>query len=75
MYNFYKSVEELITGCPPIQSYLKDAGNFLAHRPRNEYGNSKPETLPEHIELVNSYCTKLVNIHHLDGIIDGLIKS
>ena len=56
----------------PIDELLDNAENYWAHTPPFE-GFKNPEPLKEHIELVDSYCQKLIEAHHLDTVIDGLI--
>ncbi|MFT4202405.1 MAG: CRISPR-associated helicase Cas3' [Chitinophagaceae bacterium] len=75
MCSYYKTVEELIENWRPIQSYLKDADSFWAHRPRNENENIQPELLSDHIKLVDSYFVKIVDRNRIDFIIDTLIDS
>ncbi|MDT0689724.1 CRISPR-associated helicase Cas3' [Salegentibacter sp. F188] len=58
----------------PVDQLLKNAEKYWAHTPSLE-GLKEPETLKEHIELVNVYCEKLIETHHLDSIINRLIES
>ena len=73
MSNSYKSISKIISEIESVGGYLKDAEKYYAHTPAFEI--QKPETLEEHIELVLNYFQKLVEIHHLDAVIDGLIDD
>lgn len=75
MYNCYKTVSDLISSLPALGSYLAEAGNYLAHRPREATENRLPETLEAHVNLVNEYLVRLVEAHGLDPVIDRLIQQ
>ena len=72
MSSSFKSAEILLKQNKPIDQLLDHAKKYWAHTPSfNDFG--KPETLQEHIELVNGYCLKLIKAHQLNPIIDQLI--
>lgn len=75
MSNSYKTVPDILREAPSLSGYLKNADHYYAHTPRDPSSSSTPETLSEHIELVNAYFKKLTGIHKLDGIINRLISS
>jgi len=58
----------------PVDRLLDDAEKYWAHKP-SFVDFKKPETLKEHVELVNGYCERLIETHHLDPIINRLIKD
>jgi CRISPR-associated endonuclease/helicase Cas3 len=71
MFNFLKSVQEIMKATPKLSEWLLNAANYLAHT-RSGYQSEK---LEEHVELVDSYFIKLCNTHNLDPVIDKLISS
>ncbi|WP_259015204.1 CRISPR-associated helicase Cas3' [Emticicia fluvialis] len=76
MYNSYETVASIIKTIPPIETFLIDAELYYAHvSPKNYVKQRTPETLKEHIELVQQKFELLVEKHHLDGIIDNLINE
>ncbi|WP_170845805.1 CRISPR-associated helicase Cas3' [Parapedobacter composti] len=75
MYNSYSKIEELVSELPPLPSYLKGAEEYYAHIPKHHSDYTNPETLPEHIALVNHYFKTLVATHQLDKVIDQLISG
>lgn len=75
MYNSFNTVSEIISATPALNGQLINAGVYWAHRPKGNNSSIPVETLEEHVELVLSYFNKLVDVHHLDTIIDKLIWS
>lgn len=76
MSNSYKSVEQIVSETPSINTFLINANQYYAHiTPKNIIPALEPETLAQHIDLVQKKCVLLCKIHQLDGIIDGLIYS
>ncbi|MCA4806499.1 CRISPR-associated helicase Cas3' [Myroides odoratimimus] len=73
MYNSYKTIQQILMEVPSLRSYLRDEDTYYAHRDRN--GLKAPETLVEHIELVEKYFLQLIRDHHLDEVIDTLISD
>lgn len=73
MYNSYKTIQHILNEVPSLRSYLRNEGTYYAHRDRN--GINAPETLVEHIELVEKHFLQLVQDHHLDEVIDTLISD
>lgn len=71
MSNSYKSIKQLVEEIPSLSSYLQDEGIYYAHTALNR----TPETLAEHLDLVNVYFVYLVEEHGLDVVIDGLLKD
>ncbi|PRY48840.1 CRISPR-associated endonuclease/helicase Cas3 [Arcticibacter pallidicorallinus] len=56
---------------PDLSEWLPDVSKYLAHTKSSKLS----ETLNEHISLVNSYFTILVEEHFLDNSIDALIHE
>ncbi|MCC5943859.1 MAG: CRISPR-associated helicase Cas3' [Bernardetiaceae bacterium] len=74
MSNSYKSVASIIKDTDSISSFLKNAESYYAHiAPAQLKEKLKPETLAEHIELVQKKCVLLCEIHRLDPVIDKMI--
>lgn len=73
MYNSYKTIQQILNEVPSLGSYLRNEGAYYAHRDRNEI--NAPETLVEHIELVEKHFFQLVQDHRLDEVIDTLISD
>jgi len=73
MSNSFKKIYNIIKEVNNIKEYLVDAQKYYAHIPAWNSNNSKPELLDEHIGLVLSYFSQLVQIHNLDEVIDNLI--
>jgi len=74
MSNYFKSVSEIVREFPALHTFLSDAGNYFAHRPKTNV-NIPKETLEEHIRLVDDYFIKLVEVHKLDPVIDKIISD
>jgi CRISPR-associated endonuclease/helicase Cas3 len=76
MFNCYNSVEKILKDTTPINEFLIDADKYYAHiSPKSANTIKNPETLQEHIELVQDKLRKLCEIHNLDNVIDGLISD
>ncbi len=73
MSSSFKTVKTIMAELPPLSSYLRDEKRYWAHR--DAQGLKKPETLSEHIDLVNHYLLCLVEHHQLDPVIDSLIQT
>lgn len=74
--NSYKTVAEILAEynqSASVNHLLKDADNYLAHTPR--LADQKPETLFQHLNLVQHYLEKLVVSNHLDDTINYLVDS
>lgn len=56
MSNSYKSIQRFVEELPSLRSYLQDEGIYHAHTARDR----APETLAEHLDLVNTYFVHLV---------------
>lgn len=71
VFNYFKSFKEIsaFEETEPILSILKDSEKYFAH---TQKGKSK-ETLEEHLKLVIAYFLKLVDVHHLDEVVNNLI--
>ena len=71
--NYFKSFREIseFDANKPILSILKEREKYLAHTKKD-----KPkETIEEHLKLVVNYFLKLVDAHHLDGVVNNLIME
>lgn len=76
MYNSYETVASILKTIPSIDTFLIDAEKYFAHvSPKNSAKQRRPETLKEHIELVQQKFELLVEKHCLDTIIDNLIND
>lgn len=75
MHNSFDSVVAILPTLPRVESVLINADQYWAHRPRNPTSGQRPETLPEHVHLVNGYFLELTEQHQLDSVIDTLIMG
>lgn len=76
MSNSYDTVSSILKATPAISTFLVDAEMYYAHvSPKNSSIKKTPETLEEHIELVQQKFAMLIEKHHLDEVIDGLINE
>lgn len=71
MFNSYKPISQILQETPKISIFLQDAEKYYAH---TKPGRT-PETLEEHIELVQKKFGQLCKTHHLDYTIDLLIND
>lgn len=76
MCNSYDSVATILRATPSIDTFLLDAEKYYAHvSPKNSSILKKPETLQQHIELVQKKFELLCQLHNLDLVIDNLIND
>lgn len=76
MCNSYNSVATILKATPSIDTFLLDAEKYYAHvSPKNSSSIKKPETLQQHIELVQKKFGLLCQLHNLDLVIDNLIND
>lgn len=75
MHNSFDSIAAILQALPRIESVLINADQYWAHRPHDSTSRQRPETLPEHVHLVNGYFLELIQQHQLDGVVDKLIAS
>ncbi len=76
MSNSYKTVASILKATQPINEFLVDAEKYYAHvSPKNSVQQKEPETLQQHIELVQKKFELLVCYHGLDKVIDNLIHD
>lgn len=74
MYNSYDDIASILKTTPSVGTFLIDADRYYAHiSPQNLAVPLQPETLQEHIELVQEKFALLAKIHRLDNVIDSLI--
>lgn len=73
MFNWYKTVGDLILQVPDFSLVLKNADRYWGHIHDDKNPEEDPEPLADHLKLVNSYFGTLAKSHGLDGVIDGLI--
>lgn len=78
MYNCFKTLKELINEQDSVDKILKNASQYFAHIPygytaESRSGGKLPETLNEHVSLVNEYAVKLCEAHKLDNVINNLV--
>jgi len=58
-----------------FEKLIPTVNDYFAHLPKPEQVNRKPELLAEHSEMVMAYAQKIAEVHHLNGIIEKLIKD
>lgn len=76
MYNSYRTVAQILKETPSIDTFLIDADKYYAHvSPRDATVKLQPETLQQHVELVQEKLALLSEIHGLDSVIDNLIHD
>ncbi|MFM9949676.1 MAG: CRISPR-associated helicase Cas3' [Saprospiraceae bacterium] len=68
---FFEAISIIHSQELPIGSILRNAELYRAHR----HESLPPETLEEHINLVDTYFLKLVEHHALESVIDLLIEG
>src|SRR5690625_269105 len=76
MFNLFKSTQDILESYSKenaINKTLKNHQDYWAHS-ANKF-NSRPETLEEHIDLVQKYFSVITKNHGLDTIIDNLINE
>src|SRR5690625_1373246 len=76
MPNLFKSTQDILESYSKehaINKTLKNHQDYWAHT-ANQY-NTKPETLEEHLDLVQKYFQGITKNHGLDTIIDNLINE
>ncbi|MFZ4861323.1 CRISPR-associated helicase Cas3' [Sphingobacterium sp. Mn56C] len=73
MFNSYKSVRSFLAEASPLHTYLINGEVYWAHKSKDNRSQHAPETLADHVDLVNTYFVDLVDKHHLDAVIDRLI--
>jgi CRISPR-associated endonuclease/helicase Cas3 len=69
----FNSFDEIYKSIKPISKILFNHTRYKAHRPHGSNGDK--ETLEEHIVLVNDYAFLLMKEHHLEPIIDNMIRE
>ncbi|TAE67297.1 MAG: CRISPR-associated helicase Cas3' [Bacteroidetes bacterium] len=69
MSNYYKTVAELLKQTQSVDDFLIDAQKYYAHISNHK----SPETLAQHLDLVQSKFEKLCEVHQLDDVIDKMI--
>ncbi len=76
MSNSYDTVAAILKATQPINEFLVDAEKYYAHvSPKNSAKPKEPETLQQHIELVQKKFELLSINHSLDIVIDNLIHD
>jgi len=68
--SFFKTFAAIHKQAAPLESRLADHQRYYAHL----HEQKEPELLADHTALVAAYALKLITAHHLDSIVDGLIK-
>lgn len=74
MPNYLKSANEIVYELPALSDFLIDAGTYFAHLPKSAMTFPK-ETLEEHVRLVNTCALRLIEVHHLDEVINKLVAD
>ena len=75
MPNYIKSIAGIIGESINISDILLNAEYYYAHIPHDKSSLQKPETLNEHVLLVQKKFTSLAQIHQIDSGIDLMIIS
>lgn len=76
MYSSYDTVAQILKTTESISTYLIDSNKYYAHvSPKNVTDKLPPETLQQHIELVQRKFALLTETHGLDKVIDNLIND
>lgn len=76
MSNSYNTVEAILKATQPINTFLVDAEKYYAHvSPKGTLPPKTPETLQQHLELVQEKFELLCKKHGIDRIIDALIQD
>lgn len=69
----FKSFEEIWKGLPSLSDHLKDYRDYLAHTSHSD--DKEHEPLIDHVELVVVYTLRLIKAHHLNTVVDNLIRT
>jgi CRISPR-associated endonuclease/helicase Cas3 len=69
-----KSASDLFEQAPKVQDILKGHQMYWAHLP-GKGKSQKEETLHEHVELVNQYALRLIEVHGLDKVFNSLCTA
>ena len=73
MSNCIKTIGHILQESNSISDLLLDADRYYAHVPHDKKSSLKPETLNEHVLLVQQKFTTLAKIHHIDLVVDSMI--
>lgn len=74
MFNSYSSVSEILIATQPLNKFLINSETYYAHiSPRHSTVHLEPETLEQHIELVQEKFELLSKVHCIDNVLDSLI--
>lgn len=60
---------------PFFEELIPKANDYFAHLPKPEQNDREPELLAEHSAMVTAYAQKIVEVHHLNEIIEKLISD
>lgn len=60
---------------PSFEMLIPKVNDYFAHLPKPEQGDRKPELLSEHSAMVMAYAKKVVEVHHLNEIVEKLIND
>lgn len=69
----FSSFREIFCSMPLPQAWLPNHQKYWAHLPGAVA--QKPETLQEHIELVNHYALQIIEAHNLDDVVNTTIED
>ena len=69
------TLKELFQQAPQVDRVLKDHAMYWAHLPSKSDAGKDEETLQEHVELVNNYAKKIIELHNLEPVIDSLVSA
>lgn len=74
MLNYIKSIADILKE-PDGLSTLIDAEKYYAHIPHNKWSKQQPETLGQHMQLVEQKFETLAQIHGIDAVVDKMIEQ
>ena len=60
---------------PYFEKLIPKMNDYFAHLPKPEQNNRNPELLAEHSVMVMAYTQKIIEVHHLNEIIERLIND
>jgi len=75
MFNCNKTIAQILKDSKSIKEILIDAEKYYAHIPHDNLSSQKPETLNEHVLLVQNKFTILSETHHSDTVVNLMIEN
>lgn len=75
MFNCIKTIAQILSESKSISEQLINADHYYAHVPHNKLSIQKPETLNEHVLLVQKKFSVLSEIHQTDTVVNLMIEN